>query len=133
MIEARAAERGLTNLSVHTGNIVDFEFADMSEGGRFDRVVSVEMFEHMKNYGLLLGKIARWMRPDAVLFVHIFAHRTLAYHFRVQTGTDWISKYFFTGGPCHQRRCCCTFRMTCVSRGNGGSAACTMRAQPTIG
>lgn len=97
-IEARAAERGLTNLSVHTGNIVDFEFADMSEGGRFDRVVSVEMFEHMKNYGLLLGKIARWMRPDAVLFVHIFAHRTLAYHFRVQTGTDWMSKYFFTGG-----------------------------------
>ncbi|MCT7317368.1 cyclopropane-fatty-acyl-phospholipid synthase family protein [Ralstonia sp. CHL-2022] len=97
-IEARAAERGLTNLSVHTGNIVDFEFAEMPEGGRFDRVVSIEMFEHMKNYGLLLSKIARWMRPDAVLFVHIFAHRTLAYHFQVQDGTDWMSKYFFTGG-----------------------------------
>jgi len=46
----------------------------------------------------LLSKIARWMRPDAVLFVHIFAHRTLAYHFQVQDGTDWMSKYFFTGG-----------------------------------
>jgi cyclopropane-fatty-acyl-phospholipid synthase len=97
-IEARAAERGLTNLTVHTGNIVDFEFADMPRGGRFDRVVSIEMFEHMKNYGLLLAKIARWMRPDAALFVHIFAHRTLAYHFQVQDGTDWMSKYFFTGG-----------------------------------
>ena len=97
-IEARAAERGLSNLTVRTGNIVDFEFAQMPEGGRFDRVVSIEMFEHMKNYGLLLAKIARWMRPDAVLFVHIFAHRTLAYHFQVQDGTDWMSKYFFTGG-----------------------------------
>ncbi len=97
-IEARAAERGLTNLTVHTGNIVDFDFAEMPKGGLFDRVVSIEMFEHMKNYGLLLGKIARWMRPDAVLFVHIFAHRTLAYHFQVQDGTDWMSKYFFTGG-----------------------------------
>lgn len=97
-IEARAAERGLSNVSVHTGNIVDFEFAEMPKNGRFDRVVSIEMFEHMKNYGLLLSKIARWMRPDAVLFVHIFAHRTLAYHFQVQDGTDWMSKYFFTGG-----------------------------------
>lgn len=97
-IESRAAERGLTNLSVHTGNIVDFEFAEMPEGGRFDRVVSIEMFEHMKNYGLLLAKIARWMRADAVLFVHIFVHRTLSYHFKVDDGTDWMSKYFFTGG-----------------------------------
>jgi cyclopropane-fatty-acyl-phospholipid synthase len=97
-IEARAAERGLHNLSVVTGNIVDFEFDDAQLSGGFDRVVSIEMFEHMKNYGLLLAKISRWMRDDAKLFVHIFAHRTLAYHFEVQDGSDWMSKYFFTGG-----------------------------------
>jgi cyclopropane-fatty-acyl-phospholipid synthase len=97
-IEARAAERGLHNLSVVTGNVVDFEFDEAQLGGGFERVVSIEMFEHMKNYGLLLGKISRWMRDEAKLFVHIFVHRTLAYHFQVQDGSDWISKYFFTGG-----------------------------------
>jgi cyclopropane-fatty-acyl-phospholipid synthase len=97
-IEARAAERGLSNLTVVTGNIVDVEFTDAQLDGGFDRVVSIEMFEHMKHYGLLLAKIARWMRADAKLFVHIFAHRTLAYHFQVKDGSDWMSKYFFTGG-----------------------------------
>ena len=52
----------------------------------------------MKNYRLLLKKIAGWMREDAKLFVHVFAHRTLAYHFDVKDGSDWMSKYFFTGG-----------------------------------
>jgi len=97
-IEARAAERGLRNLLVVTGNVVDFEFDEAQRGDGFDRVVSIEMFEHMKNYGLLLAKISRWMRDDAKLFVHLFAHRTLAYHFQVQDGSDWMSKYFFTGG-----------------------------------
>ncbi|SEE97774.1 cyclopropane-fatty-acyl-phospholipid synthase [Burkholderia sp. WP9] len=97
-IEARAERVGLRNLSVVTGNIVDFEFNDEQLGCGFDRVVSIEMFEHMKNYGLLLAKIAGWMREDAKLFVHIFVHRTLAYHFQVQDGSDWMSKYFFTGG-----------------------------------
>ena len=97
-IEARAAEKGLRNLTVVTGNIVDFEFDRTQLGDGFDRVVSIEMFEHMKNYGLLLAKIARWMRAEAKLFVHIFAHRTLAYHFEVKDGSDWMSKYFFTGG-----------------------------------
>lgn len=94
-IEARAAERGLQNLRVFTGNIVGFEFPQESH---FDRVVSIEMFEHMKNYGLLLAKVARWMRDDARLFVHVFAHRHLAYHFQVQDSSDWMSRYFFTGG-----------------------------------
>ncbi|MGF6773470.1 cyclopropane-fatty-acyl-phospholipid synthase [Paraburkholderia sp. GAS199] len=97
-IEAQAAERGLHNLKIMTANIVDFEFDEALLGGGFDRVVSIEMFEHMKNYGLLMAKIARWMRADAKLFVHIFVHRTLAYHFQVQDGSDWMSKYFFTGG-----------------------------------
>ena len=97
-IESRAAERGLTNLKVITGNIVDFECSEAQLAGGFDRVLSIEMFEHMKNYGLLLAKIARWMRDSAKLFVHIFVHRTLAYHFQVEDGSDWMSKYFFTGG-----------------------------------
>lgn len=97
-ILARAAERGLANLRIVTGNIVDFDFPVDGITTGFDRVLSIEMFEHMKNYGLLLAKIARWMKPDAKLFVHIFAHRLLAYHFQVADGTDWMSRYFFTGG-----------------------------------
>ena len=97
-IEARATERGLPNLNVVTGNIVDIELTDAQLGGGFDRVVSIEMFEHMKNYALLLAKIAGWMRDDAKLFVHIFVHRTLAYHFQTRDKSDWMSTYFFTGG-----------------------------------
>ena len=102
-IEARAAERGLRNLTICTGNIVEFEFPATAPSGaavaaEFDRVISIEMFEHMKNYGLLLAKLARWMKPDAKLFVHIFVHKLLAYHFEVQGQTDWMSQYFFTGG-----------------------------------
>ena len=64
-------------VSVHT--IVSFDFADTDTAAGFDRVMSIEMFEHMKNYGLLLAKVARWMKPDAKLFIHIFCHRTFAY------------------------------------------------------
>lgn len=94
----RAAERGLSNLSIVTGNVVDFDFPADGVEASFDRVVSIEMFEHMKNYGLLLAKIARWLKPDGKLFVHIFAHKLLAYHFEVQGQSDWMSQYFFTGG-----------------------------------
>lgn len=97
-IEARAAERGLRNLTVLTGNIVNFEFEGERADIQFDRVISIEMFEHMKNYGLLLAKISRWMAAESRLFVHIFAHRTLAYHFQVEDDSDWMSRYFFTGG-----------------------------------
>jgi len=101
-IQGRAAERGFGNLSILTGNVVDFDFPAQGVGqivpGGFDRVLSIEMFEHMKNYGLLLAKIARWLKPDGRLFVHIFAHKLLAYHFEVQGRSDWMSQYFFTGG-----------------------------------
>jgi cyclopropane-fatty-acyl-phospholipid synthase len=97
-IEAQAAQRGIANLRVVTGNIVDYEFEPGFIGDGFDRVLSIEMFEHMKNYRLLLNKVAGWMREDAKLFVHVFAHRALAYHFEVKDGGDWMSKYFFTGG-----------------------------------
>lgn len=97
-IEAQAAIRKLNNIRVVTGNIASANCDVVTDGGRFDRIVSIEMFEHMKNYGALLARIADWLRPDGKLFVHLFAHRTLAYHFEVQDGSDWMSKYFFTGG-----------------------------------
>jgi len=66
--------------------------------GKFDRVVSVEMFEHMKNYERLMANIARWLKPDGKLFVHIFTHREFAYHFIPRDSSDWMARYFFTGG-----------------------------------
>jgi len=97
-IQARAKERGLNNLTIYTGNIVHFDFEADQLGAGFDRVLSIEMFEHMKNYGLLLEKISRWMKPDAKLFVHIFVHKLLGYHFEDKEKEDWMSRYFFTGG-----------------------------------
>jgi cyclopropane-fatty-acyl-phospholipid synthase len=98
-IDARAAERGLRNVEVVT---CDVNVLDFPEARRFDRVVSVEMFEHLRNYEVLLRRIAGWMRADATLFVHIFTHREFAYPFEVQgsgdAAGDWMSKYFFTGG-----------------------------------
>jgi len=97
-IEARAQQRGLSNVRILTGNVVDFDFpsADVEVG--FDRVMSIEMFEHMRNYGLLLAKIARWLKPEGRLFVHIFAHKLLSYPYEVKDDTDWMTQYFFLGG-----------------------------------
>jgi cyclopropane-fatty-acyl-phospholipid synthase len=98
-IDARAAERGLRNIEVITcdANVLDFP-----PERKFDRVVSVEMFEHMRNYETLLARVAGWMRPQATLFVHIFTHREFAYPFEVKgsgdTAGDWMSRHFFTGG-----------------------------------
>ena len=65
---------------------------------KFDRVVSVEMFEHMKNFERLMANIARWLKPDGKLFVHIFTHQQYAYHFVARDSSDWMARYFFTGG-----------------------------------
>ncbi|MBI5693951.1 MAG: class I SAM-dependent methyltransferase [Verrucomicrobia bacterium] len=98
-IEAEASRRGLSNLRIRTCDMNTFE----AEAARYDRVVSVEMFEHMKNYRRLLANIARWLRPGGLLFVHIFTHARLSYHFVARDETDWMSRYFFTGGqmPAH--------------------------------
>jgi len=93
-IEAEAQRRGLTNVRILTADMNDFEAGACA----FDRVVSVEMFEHMKNYELLLRKIASWLRPGGNLFVHIFTHREFAYHFEGTDPSDWITRYFFEGG-----------------------------------
>jgi cyclopropane-fatty-acyl-phospholipid synthase len=95
-IEARARERGLANLDVVTGNIAEFDRAGPE--WNFDRILSVEMFEHMRNYQALLAKLARWLPAGGKLFVHVFAHRTLAYPFEVRDGSDWMTRHFFTGG-----------------------------------
>ncbi len=97
-IEAEAAARNLPNLQVVTADMNDFDPAR-----RFDRVVSVEMFEHMANWPALLARIHGWMAPQARLFVHVFSHRNAPYRFDHTNQADWIAKYFFTGGvmPSH--------------------------------
>ncbi len=94
-IDGQAKARGFTNLEVVTANMITFEGVG---DAIFDRVVSVEMFEHMKNYQALLQRVASWMKPGGKLFVHIFTHRDCAYHYEVRSDNDWMAKYFFTGG-----------------------------------
>ena len=92
-ILARARARGLHNLEVRTCDMNAFETDE-----RFDRVVSVEMFEHMRNWEALLGKIAGWLVEDGRLFIHVFAHARYAYPFVDRGSGDWMSRMFFTGG-----------------------------------
>lgn len=93
-ILARAAERGLHNIQVITTDVNQLQLP----AGRFDRCVSIEMFEHMRNYQHLLGNIAQWLKADGKLFVHIFCHRELAYPFETEGEDNWMGRYFFTGG-----------------------------------
>ena len=89
-IDAQAKAKGLHNLTVITGNVVTYDFAPLS----YDRVVSIELFEHMKNYELLMAKIAHALKPGGRLFVHIFAHCSMPYDFE----GGWMTTHFFTGG-----------------------------------
>ncbi|MFN2468411.1 MAG: cyclopropane-fatty-acyl-phospholipid synthase family protein [Gaiellaceae bacterium] len=93
-LEREIARRGCANLEVVTADANVFD-----PGRRFDRVLSVEMLEHMRNYGALLGRIASWLEPDARFFVHVFSHRRYAYPY----DTSWMARRFFTGGtmPSH--------------------------------
>ncbi len=92
-IESMARQRGFTNLIVLTSDMNEFDVA-----GRFDRIVSVEMFEHMANWNALLGRARKWLKPDGKLFVHIFTHATASYRFDHRNPADWIARHFFTGG-----------------------------------
>jgi cyclopropane-fatty-acyl-phospholipid synthase len=93
LIMRRAAERGLRNVSVQTADINDFDPAE-----QFDRVVSIEMMEHVRNHPALFERIARWLRPDGMAFAHVFCHRARAYTYEVAGSTDWMAEHFFTGG-----------------------------------
>jgi cyclopropane-fatty-acyl-phospholipid synthase len=92
-ILAEAKAKNLKNIEIITSDINDF-----NTDRKFDRVVSVEMFEHMRNYETLFNNISNWLNDDGELFVHIFSHNKYAYLFEVKDETDWMSKYFFTGG-----------------------------------
>jgi cyclopropane-fatty-acyl-phospholipid synthase len=97
-IDARAQSRGLSNVSVITADMNRFAPSD-----RFERVVSVEMFEHMRNYEALLCRIASWLESEGRLFVHIFSHSRAAYPYEDRGEGDWMTRHFFTGGqmPSH--------------------------------
>jgi len=92
-ILGRCARLGLRNLEVRTEDINRFD-----TDRRFDRVVSIEMFEHLRNYEAILGRIARWLLPGGKLFVHIFCHREHAYPYETQGDANWMGRHFFTGG-----------------------------------
>jgi len=97
-IVSQAAARNLHNLEVVTADINAFD-----TDREFDRIVSVEMLEHVRNYQRLFSRMARWLKPDGKLFVHIFSHQHFAYTFETEGAANWMGRYFFTGGimPSH--------------------------------
>jgi cyclopropane-fatty-acyl-phospholipid synthase len=97
-IEAEAAARGLANLTIVTADMNEFE-----PGRRFDRIVSIEMFEHMANWRALLGRARAWLEEDGRLFLHVFSHRSTPYRFEHDDPSQWMAQHFFTGGlmPSH--------------------------------
>ena len=92
-IMATARSRGLYNLQVITCDMNDFQAP-----GQYDRIVSVEMFEHMRNYRALYGRVHDWLKPGGRFFKHIFVHRMTPYAFEVAGEDDWMSQFFFSGG-----------------------------------
>ena len=98
-IEARCEERNLKNVEIITADMNDFE-----TGKLFDRVISIEMFEHMRNYEKLLGRVNVWLKNKGKLFVHIFSHQKIAYPFEDNDDADWMAREFFSGGqmPSHR-------------------------------
>ncbi len=92
-IEEQARQRKLGNLQVITADMNDFSIHQ-----RFDRVVSVEMFEHMRNWPELFGRVHGWLKPGGRFFMHVFVHRHAPYLFEARDESDWMSRHFFTGG-----------------------------------
>ncbi len=92
-VRSQANRRGLGNVSVEKTDMAVFD-----TDRRFDRIVSIEMLEHMKNYRVLFERMRRWLNDDGLAFVHVFSHRTLAFEYVARTPGDWIARHFFTGG-----------------------------------
>lgn len=92
-IAALALSRGLSNLRVITADFNDFDTEQ-----RFDRVVSIEMFEHLRNWPQAFARVAHWLRADGRFFMHVFAHNGAGYPFVARDASDWMSRHFFSGG-----------------------------------
>lgn len=92
-IDEQARKRNIKNLQIITQDMNDFDTSET-----FDRIVSVEMFEHLKNYREMFQRISRWMQPSGRFFLHIFTHHRYAYHYENIDGNDWLTEYFFQGG-----------------------------------
>ena len=97
-IEAKCEENNIKNINVITADMNDFQTKET-----FDRVLSVEMFEHMRNYKKLLSRIDSWLNQEGKLFIHIFSHKSLVYPFEDNNEADWMAREFFSGGmmPSH--------------------------------
>ena len=93
-IEREAEARGLVNLRVITCDVNQFD----TQAGRFDRVVSVEMFEHLRNWARMFARVAGWLKPEGRFFMHVFATRGAPYAFVERDASDWMSRHFFSGG-----------------------------------
>ncbi|AUB80109.1 SAM-dependent methyltransferase [Candidatus Thiodictyon syntrophicum] len=92
-IEGEARRRGLANLTLITADMNTF-----AAPGRYDRIVSIEMFEHMRNHRALFARVHDWLKPGGRFLMHIFCHRAHPYAFEDQGPSDWMSRYFFSGG-----------------------------------
>jgi cyclopropane-fatty-acyl-phospholipid synthase len=92
-ITGRASALGLGNVEVLTADINHFDTT-----AQFERIVSVEMLEHVRNHAALFARLARWLTPDGRFFAHVFAHRRFAYPYEARGAADWMARYFFTGG-----------------------------------
>jgi len=92
-ILAQAKARGLKNVRILTQDMRQFDIKE-----KFDRAVSVEMFEHMRNWQALFGKLSRWLKPGGTFFMHVFTHKAASYLFEAKDDSDWMSRHFFTGG-----------------------------------
>jgi cyclopropane-fatty-acyl-phospholipid synthase len=97
-IESQAAQRGLRNVRIVTADMNEFDASALDGFHGFDRVVSVEMFEHMRNWDALLERISTWLASDGKMFMHIFTHVRFAYPYEVRNDGDWMAQHFFTGG-----------------------------------
>ena len=98
-IEARCRNEGIKNVSVITHDLADFHTDQ-----KFDRLVSVECLEHMRNYGILFERFASWLRDDGQAFIHVFVHKEHCYPFEEDGDDNWMGRHFFSGGimPSHQ-------------------------------
>lgn len=92
-IEQQAKERGLANITIITQDINQFD-----PGLQFDRIISIEMFEHIRNYEVLFERVSQWLKDDGKVFLHVFCHRYLMYPFLEEGDDNWMGRYFFSGG-----------------------------------